>query len=89
MKFNIEKYLVHSSTFIIFSEGFLVNYIIDWRLMYLIILINYIILLKKFSLKINKDVYSILKRMKNSITAIIQRGPNATINNIPPIIRAR
>ncbi len=60
MKINTEKYLIHSSTFIIFSEGFLVNYIIDWRLMYLIIITNYILLLNRFSLKINKNFFFLL-----------------------------
>lgn len=53
MKITLEKYLIYSSTFIIFSEGLFFNYIIDWKLMYLIILINYILLLSHHPLKIN------------------------------------
>lgn len=46
MKINIKNYLLYSSVFAIFSEAFYFNFIIDWKLLYLIILINYFLLFK-------------------------------------------
>ncbi|WP_310379656.1 O-antigen ligase family protein [Flavobacterium sp.] len=44
MKISIKKYLLYSSVFAIFTEAFFFNYIIDWKLLYLIICINYYLL---------------------------------------------
>lgn len=46
MKFSIKDYLLYSSVFAIFTEAFFFNFIIDWKLLYLIILVNYILLFK-------------------------------------------
>ena len=46
MKFSLKKYLLYSSVFAIFTEAFFFNYIIDWKLLYLIILVNYILLFR-------------------------------------------
>lgn len=46
MKINIKNYLLYSSVFAIFTESFFFNFIIDWKLLYLIILINYFLLFK-------------------------------------------
>jgi hypothetical protein len=46
MKFSIKKYLLYSSVFAIFTEEFFFNYIIDWKLLYLIILVNFILLFR-------------------------------------------
>jgi hypothetical protein len=46
LKFSLKKYLLYSSVFAIFTEAFFFNYIIDWKLLYLIILVNYILLFR-------------------------------------------
>lgn len=53
MKISIKKYLLYSSVFAIFTEEFFFKYIIDWKLLYLIILVNYILLIKIKKIKIN------------------------------------
>lgn len=53
MKISIKKYLLYSSVFAIFTEEFFFNYIIDWKLLYLIILVNYILLIRIKKIKIN------------------------------------
>ncbi len=54
MKISLKKYLLHSSVFAIFTEAFFFNFIIDWKLLYLIIFVNYFLLfrLKKITLHI-------------------------------------
>lgn len=54
MKISIKKYLLYTSVFSIFTEAFFFNYIIDWKLLYLIIISNYILLirLKKITLNV-------------------------------------
>lgn len=46
MKISIKKYLLYSSVFAIFTEAFFFNFIIDWKLLYLIIIINYFLIIK-------------------------------------------
>lgn len=46
MKINIKNYLLYSSVFAIFTESFFFNFIIDWKLLYLIIFVNYALLFK-------------------------------------------
>lgn len=46
MKISLKKYLLYSSVFAIFTEAFFFNYIIDWKLLYLIIFVNYLILFR-------------------------------------------
>jgi hypothetical protein len=46
MKISIKKYLLYSSVFAIFTEAFFFNFIIDWKLLYLIIIVNYFLLIK-------------------------------------------
>jgi len=58
MKINIKNYLLYSSVFAIFTESFFFNFIIDWKLLYLIILINYVLLLKIKKIKFN--IYFVL-----------------------------
>lgn len=53
MKINIKQYLLVTSVFAIFTEGLFFNFIIDWKLIYLIILSNYVIMIKYHKLKIN------------------------------------
>lgn len=54
MKINLKKYLLYSSVFSIFTEAFFFNYIIDWKLFYLIIFINYYLIIQNYkTLKIN------------------------------------
>jgi len=49
-----DKYLLYSSVFAIFSEAFFFNFIIDWKLLYLILGINLpILLLKLKKIKVN------------------------------------
>lgn len=54
MKISIRQYLLFSSIFAIFTEAFLIKYIIDWKLLYLIIAINFLLLIR-----IKKLVFSI------------------------------
>ena len=37
MKIDLKKYLLYSSVFAIFTEAFFIHFIIDWKLLYLII----------------------------------------------------
>lgn len=53
MKINVKQYLLFTSVIAIFTEGFFFHFIIDWKLIYLIILSNYFILLKYNKLKLN------------------------------------
>lgn len=54
MKINLKKYLLYSSVIAIFTEAFFFNFIIDWKLLYLIIFINSFLILKYYTFKINK-----------------------------------
>ncbi len=54
MKIAIKDYLLYSSVFAIFTEAFFFNFIIDWKLLYLIILTNYILLIRIKKLIVNK-----------------------------------
>ncbi|UUC46279.1 O-antigen ligase family protein [Flavobacterium cerinum] len=52
---SIKKYLLFSSVFAIFTEAFFFNYIIDWKLLYLIIILNYALLaVTQKKLRVNK-----------------------------------
>ncbi|RKS26395.1 O-antigen ligase-like membrane protein [Flavobacterium endophyticum] len=46
MKVSIKKYLLYSSVFAIFTEAFFFNFIIDWKLLYLIIIVNYFLIIR-------------------------------------------
>lgn len=60
MKINIKKYILYSSVFAIFTEAFFFNYIIDWKLLYLIVLSNFLLLLKINHIKFNRNFVLIL-----------------------------
>ncbi len=79
MNLKLSTYILYSSVFAIFSEAFFVNYIIDWKLFYLIIFTNYIglIYLHKY-LKINRYFVYIL------LFFIIHGLLTYTIIGIPP-----
>ena len=53
MKINLKKYLLYSSVFVIFTEAFTFNYIIDWKLLYPLVLINFLFLIQLKKIKIN------------------------------------
>lgn len=53
MKINIKSYLLYSSVFAIFTEAFFFNFIIDWKLLYLILLVNYVLLIKIKKITLN------------------------------------
>ncbi len=53
MRFSVKKYLLYSSVFAIFTEAFFFNFIIDWKLLYLIIIVNYFILAKTQKIRLN------------------------------------
>ena len=53
MRISIKKYLLYSSVFAIFTEAFFINIIIDWKLLYLIVITNYFLLLRIKMLKFN------------------------------------
>lgn len=57
---GLRNYLLFSSVFAIFTEAFLVKYIIDWKLLYLIIILNYFILLRIKKLQFNKYFIGLL-----------------------------
>jgi hypothetical protein len=54
LKISLKKYLLFSSVFAIFTESFFFHFIIDWKLLYLIIFVNYILLLQIKKISINK-----------------------------------
>lgn len=54
MKISLKKYLLYSSVFAIFTEAFFFNFIIDWKLLYLIIFVNYFLLLRIKKITLNK-----------------------------------
>lgn len=56
LRINLKKYLLYSSVFAVFSEAFFIRFIIDLKLFYLIILINYFLLLKIKVISFNKDI---------------------------------
>lgn len=60
MKINIKEYLLYSSVFAIFTEAFFFNFIIDWKLLYLIILTNYILLIRIKKITYNKYFFVVL-----------------------------
>lgn len=53
MKITINQYLLYTSVFAIFTEAFFFNYIIDWKLLYLIILTNYILMVQAKKIAFN------------------------------------
>ncbi len=60
MKISVNKYLLVSSVFAIFTEAFFFNFIIDWKLLYLIIIVNYSILARYGKLRVNSYFLLIL-----------------------------
>lgn len=60
MKIKVKDYLLYSSVFAIFTEAFFFNFIIDWKLLYLIILINYILLIRIKKISYNKYFFILL-----------------------------
>ena len=78
MKINIKNYLLYSSVFAIFSEGFFINYIIDWRLLYLIVFVNFFIFYRYYKIVTHKKFLFIISAIL--LHAII----NYSIIGIPP-----
>lgn len=60
MKIKVKEYLLYSSVFAIFTEAFFFNFIIDWKLLYLIILTNYILLIRIKKISYNKYFFALL-----------------------------
>lgn len=60
MKISIKQYLIYSSVFAIFTEAFFFNFIIDWKLQYLILFVNYFILLRISKLTLEKKFLCLL-----------------------------
>jgi hypothetical protein len=60
LKVNLKRYLLYSSVFAIFTEAFFFNFIIDWKLFYLIILTNFILIAKHFGLRYSKRFFLLL-----------------------------
>jgi len=70
VKISIKQYLIYSSVFAIFTEAFFFNFIIDWKLQYLILFVNYILLLKISKLTFQKNfVYLILFLIAHGLIA--------------------
>lgn len=60
MKISVKKYLLYSSIFAIFTELFFFNFIIDWKLFYLIVITNYILLFSIKKISVNKNFFILL-----------------------------
>ena len=60
MKINLKQYLLYSSVFAIFTEAFFFNYIIDWKLLYVIIFVNFIVILKIKEITFHKYFVALL-----------------------------
>lgn len=56
MKFSISSYLLVSSILVIFSEAFYLRFGIDWKIFYLVIILNYFILSLHHKIKISKYI---------------------------------
>ena len=56
----LDKYLIFSSIFAMFTEDFSFHLGIDWKLFYLILSVNFILLLVKKSLSIHKNLFILL-----------------------------
>lgn len=85
MKINLDKYLLYSSVFAIFSEGFFFNFIIDWKLLYLIIFINYFLIIKYKTLRVHKAFLIVVASLfAHAILCytIIQIPPNYFISQL-------
>ena len=85
MKLNLDKYLLYSSVFAIFSEGFFFNFIIDWKLLYLIIFVNYFLIIKYKTLRVNKTFLIVIASLlAHAILCytIIQIPPNYFISQL-------
>ena len=53
---KIDKYIIYSSIFALFTEDFSFHYIIDWKLFYIILLSNFLLLATKKKIVINKNI---------------------------------
>lgn len=85
MKLNLDKYLLYSSVFGIFSEGFFFNFIIDWKLLYLIIFVNYFLIIKYKTLRVHKTFIIVVASLfAHAILCytIIQIPPNYFISQL-------
>lgn len=60
MKIHLNKYLLYSSVFAIFTESFFFHYIIDWKLFYIILFVNFYLLSRIKKITINKYVFFII-----------------------------
>ncbi|WP_159801370.1 O-antigen ligase family protein [Flavobacterium sp. MK4S-17] len=60
MRISIKKYLLYSSIFAIFTELFYFKLGIDWKLLYLIIITNFVLLIRLKKLQFNKYFFLIL-----------------------------
>lgn len=89
MKISLKKYLLYSSIVAIFSESLFFNFIIDWKLLYLIIIVNYALLLRIKKLTFNKYfVFLILGLLIHGLitNSIIGVPPNFMLAQIIGII---
>lgn len=60
LKISLKQYLLYSSVFAIYTEAFFFNFIIDWRLLYLIISVNFILIASIRKISMNKTFALIL-----------------------------
>jgi len=56
----MRKYIIYSTLFSVFSEAFLINYIIDLKLFYLIVFLNLLLISFYFPIKFSKNMLLIL-----------------------------
>lgn len=56
----LDKYLIYSSIISLFTEDFSFHYIIDWKLFYVILLSNFLLLSYRTKLSVNKNLLILL-----------------------------
>lgn len=56
----LDKYIIYSSVFALFTENFSFHWIIDWKLFYLILLFNFILIATRKRLTVSKNIIVIL-----------------------------
>jgi len=56
----LDKYIVYSSIIALFTEGFGFHYIIDWKLFYIIIIINFVLIATRTKLVVHRNIIILL-----------------------------
>jgi len=59
----LDKYILYSSILALFSENFVFHYVIDWKLFYLIIGVNFMLIATRSKVRVNKNLFILLSFM--------------------------